>query len=60
MFAADPALTAIGITSASLQAGMSNAALCPGTNSAADIAGRVDDADCDGGLPYGVYGIVKP
>jgi len=59
VFAGDPALTAIGITGASLSASMSNAANCPGTNSAADVAGRVNDADCDGGLPYGLYGIVK-
>ena len=60
VFAADPSLTAIGLTGASLSASMANAANCPGTNSAGDIATRVNDADCDGGLPYGLYGIVKP
>jgi hypothetical protein len=56
----DPSLTAIGITSATVGAGASNLASCPGTNSAADIAARMDDADCDGALPYLIYGIVKP
>jgi len=59
-FAADPSLTAIGITSATIAAFATNIANCPGTNDAADIAGRVDDVDCDGGLPYVIYGIVKP
>lgn len=57
---ADPSLTAIAITSAQINAVVTNLALCPGTNSAADIAGRVDDTDCDGSVPYMLYGIVKP
>ena len=57
---ADPSLTTIGLTGGSLSAGASSIANCPGTNSAADVAARVDDPDCDGGLPYALYGIVKP
>jgi hypothetical protein len=57
---ADPSLTTIGLTGASLRASASNIANCPGTNSAADVAARVGDPDCDGGLPYVVYGILKP
>jgi hypothetical protein len=56
---ADPPLTAIGFVGASLSAIAQNIANCPGTNSAADVAARVDDADCGGGLPYALYGIVK-
>jgi hypothetical protein len=57
---ADPSGTAIGLTGASVGVGGFNLASCPGTNSAADVAARVDDADCAGALPYAVYGIVRP
>jgi len=56
---ADPALTTIGFVGASLSAISQNIANCPGTNSAADVAARVDDSDCAGVLPYALYGIVK-
>lgn len=56
----DSSLTAIALVGATLGAGASNLANCPGTNSAADVAARIDDADCAGALPYAVYGIVKP
>jgi len=55
---ADPPLTTIGLTGASLSAVAQNIANCPGTNSAADVAARIDDADCAGVLPYALYGIL--
>lgn len=53
-FASDPAGTAIMITSASLRASAADPFNCTG-----DLAARVDNANCDSGLPYAVFGVAK-
>jgi hypothetical protein len=60
VFSADPPGTTIGIEGASVGAGMVSPASCPTGNGPADIAGRVNDADCEPFLPYALFGIMKP
>ncbi len=60
VFAGDPAGTALTLTSASVRAFANDMVNCPGTNSAADIAARAGDADCDSAQPYAVFGVAKP
>jgi hypothetical protein len=59
VFAADAVGTAITLTSASVRSGSNDPFNCPGTNSAADIAARANDSDCDASMPYAVYGVAK-
>ena len=58
-FAGDPSGSTFTLTSASVRSSASSPLSCTGGNTPAEIAARVNNSNCDSGMPYAVYGVMK-
>ncbi len=59
VFAGDPSGSTFTLTSASVRSSASDPFSCTGGNSAAEIAARSNNSNCDSAMPYAVFGVVK-